>query len=83
MKESKWIPSIHYTSFIRHHFVARVFFRSKKCYKANKGDKMAYKTSVIQYFVYFAPILNFKFKKSLQHNTRKIIFGKYKGWWHW
>jgi hypothetical protein len=26
-----------------------------ECYKANKCDKMAYKTSMIQYFFYFAP----------------------------
>jgi hypothetical protein len=37
--------------------------RSEECYKANKCDKMAYKTSVIQYFFYFASILNFKLKK--------------------
>jgi hypothetical protein len=30
---------------------------------------MAYKTSVIQYFFYFAPILNLK-----KHNARKIIY---------
>jgi hypothetical protein len=29
--------------------------RSDECYKANKCDKMAYKTSIIQYFFYFAP----------------------------
>jgi hypothetical protein len=28
--------------------------RSDECYKANKCDKMAYKTSIIQYFFYFA-----------------------------
>jgi hypothetical protein len=52
---------------------------SEECYKANKCDKMAYETRVIQYFFYFAPILYFKFKKSSKHNARKIIFGKYKG----
>jgi hypothetical protein len=29
--------------------------RSDECYKANKCDKMDYKTSIIQYFFYFAP----------------------------
>jgi hypothetical protein len=29
--------------------------RSDECYKANKCNKMAYKTSIIQYFFYFAP----------------------------
>jgi hypothetical protein len=29
--------------------------RSDECYKANKCDKMTYKTSIIQYFFYFAP----------------------------
>jgi hypothetical protein len=29
--------------------------RSDECYKAKKYDKMAYKTSIIQYFFYFAP----------------------------
>jgi hypothetical protein len=28
--------------------------RNDECYKANKCDKMAYKTSIIQYFFYFA-----------------------------
>jgi hypothetical protein len=28
---------------------------SDKCYKENKCDKIAYKTSIIQYFFYFAP----------------------------
>jgi hypothetical protein len=49
-----------YTSFVRHHFVARVFLehdeRSEECYKANKCDKMAYKTSIIQFFFNFVPI---------------------------
>jgi hypothetical protein len=39
---------------------------------------MAYKTSVIQYFFYFAPISNLKLKQSSKHNGRKFIFGKYK-----
>jgi hypothetical protein len=50
---------IYYKSFKRHHFVARDFLeheeRSDECYKANKCDKMAYKTSIIQYLFYFAP----------------------------
>jgi hypothetical protein len=52
--------AIYYTSFIRHHFVEFLEHdeRSEECYKANKCDKMSYKTSVIQYFFYFAPILN-------------------------
>jgi hypothetical protein len=29
--------------------------RSDECYKENKCDKMAYKTSIIQYSFYFAP----------------------------
>jgi hypothetical protein len=29
--------------------------RSDECYKSNKCDKMAFKTSIIQYFFYFAP----------------------------
>jgi hypothetical protein len=33
---------------------------------------MAYKTGVIQYFFYFATILNFKLKKSSKHNAKKI-----------
>jgi hypothetical protein len=37
---------------------------------------MAYKTSVIKYFFYFAPILNLK---KVENNAREIIFGKYKG----
>jgi hypothetical protein len=49
---------------------------SDECSKANKCDKMAYKTSIIQYF--FNLLL--KFKKSSKHNARKIIFDKYKGW---
>jgi hypothetical protein len=53
--------------------------RSEEYYKANKCDKMAYKTSVIQYFFYFSPILNLELKKSSKHNAMKIIFGKYKG----
>jgi hypothetical protein len=40
--------------------------RSDECYKANKCVKMAYKTSVIQYFFYFALILNFKLKKKVK-----------------
>jgi hypothetical protein len=47
--------------------------RSDECYKANKCDKMAYKTSIIQLFFLFYPL-------SSKHNARKIIFGKYKGW---
>jgi hypothetical protein len=35
--------------------------------------KIAYKTSVIQYFFFFALILNLKFKKSSEHSIRKII----------
>jgi hypothetical protein len=35
--------------------------------------KIAYKTSVIQYFFFFALISNLKFKKSSEHNVRKII----------
>jgi hypothetical protein len=45
--------------------------RSEEYYKANNCDKMAYKTSVIQYFFYFAPILNFKLKKGSKHNAKK------------
>jgi hypothetical protein len=48
---------------------------SDECYKANKCDKIAYKTSIIQFF----SILPLKFKKSSKHNVKKIIFGKYKG----
>jgi hypothetical protein len=44
--------------------------RSEECYKANKCDKMAYKTSVIQFFFLFCPY--FKFKKKSKHNARKI-----------
>jgi hypothetical protein len=29
--------------------------RSDECYKPNKCDKMVYKTSIMQYFFYFAP----------------------------
>jgi hypothetical protein len=36
--------------------------RSEECYKANKCERMAYKTSVIQYFLY--------------NDARKIIFCK-------
>jgi hypothetical protein len=46
-------------------------------YKANKCDKMAYKTSVIQYFFLSCPY--FKLKKSSKHDAREIIFVKYKG----
>jgi hypothetical protein len=53
--------------------------RSEECYKANKCEKMAYKTSVIQYFFYFVPILNFKLKKSLKHDGRKINLVDIKG----
>jgi hypothetical protein len=70
---------IYYTSFIRP-FCSTCFLkrdeRSEKCYKANKCDKMACKTNVIQLF--FFPISNFKLKKSLKHNGRKFIFGKYR-----
>jgi hypothetical protein len=45
--------------------------RSEECYKANKCDKIAYKTNVIQYF--FALILNLTLKKSSKHDARKII----------
>jgi hypothetical protein len=48
------------TPFCRTHFLEHEE-RSEECEKANKYDKMAYKTSVIQYFFYFAPILHFKF----------------------
>jgi hypothetical protein len=44
---------------------------ARSIYKANNCDKMAYKTSVIQYFFYFAPILNFKLKKGSKHNAKK------------
>jgi hypothetical protein len=48
--------------------------RNEECYKANKCDKMAYKTSVIQYFFYFAPILNFKLKKVQNIRLEKLIW---------
>jgi hypothetical protein len=54
--------------------------RSEECYKANKCDKMAYKTSVIQDFFYFVHILNFKLKKSAKHNASKINLADIKGW---
>jgi hypothetical protein len=37
-------------------------------------------TSVIQYFFYFAPILNFKLKESSKHNAKKINLADRKGW---
>jgi hypothetical protein len=44
---------------------------SEECYKANKFDKIAYETSVIQYFFYCVSILNFKLKK-----VKNIMQGK-------
>jgi hypothetical protein len=38
--------------------------RCEECYKANKCDKIAYKTNVIQFF--FAPILNLTSKKKFK-----------------
>jgi hypothetical protein len=54
--------------------------RSEECYKANKCDKMSYETSVIQYYFYFAPILNLKLKKRPKHNAKKINLADIKGW---
>jgi hypothetical protein len=41
---------------------------------------MAYETSLIQYFFYFAPILNLKSKKHPKHNAKKINLADIKGW---
>jgi hypothetical protein len=68
---------IFYKTILSHEFLEHNE-RNEECYKANKCDKMAYKTSVIQYFFYFAPILNFKLKKKFKHNARKVRQGHYK-----
>jgi hypothetical protein len=44
--------------------------RSEECYKVNKCDKIAYKTSVIQYFFLFCPY--FKFKK-VQSTNKELV----------
>jgi hypothetical protein len=65
---------IYYTSFIRHHFVARVF-------RANKCDKMAYKTSVTEYFS-ILPL--FKILKKVQNiMLGRLYLANIKGWLHW
>jgi hypothetical protein len=75
---------IYYTSFIRYNFIARVFLeheeRSEECYKANKCDKMAYVTIVIQYFFYCIHILNFKLKKVQNTMLGKLYLVNIKGW---
>jgi hypothetical protein len=49
LKNSNLLYEFYKTRFLEHEE------RSDECYKANKFDKMAYKTSIIQYFFYFAP----------------------------
>jgi hypothetical protein len=55
------------------------FLEREECCKANKCDKMAYKTNVIQYFFYFAPILNFKLKIVQNTMLGKLYLAKIKG----
>jgi hypothetical protein len=52
-----------YNSYLLYEFYKTPFCRTRfleheergdECYKANKCDKMVYKTSIIQYFFYFA-----------------------------
>jgi hypothetical protein len=60
-------------------FCCMRFLEHEERYKANKCDKMTYKTSVIQYFFYFAHIFNFKLKKIQNTMPGKLYLGKYKG----
>jgi hypothetical protein len=74
---------IYYTSFMTPFCRTRLEHdeRSEECYKASKCDKMAYKTSVIQHFFYFAPILNFELKKKVQNiMLGRLYLANIKGW---
>jgi hypothetical protein len=64
LKQLKYVHQIRILRYLLYEFYETPFCRtcfleheerSDECFEANKCDKMAYKTSIIQYFFYFAP----------------------------